>query len=414
VLPTTPFIIGSLTKSFTAMAILQLVDQGLIDIDQPVQNYIPWFEIADEGESGKITVRHLLNQISGFSSFDGRTRFTDSDVSANALEARVRELKSLNLTAPVGEKFIYSNINYDVLGLIVQMVSGMHYEDYIEQNIFTPLNMTNSYTDKETAIKNNLAVGYNYFAGKPFAAVDVPYPRKLIASGFLVTSGLDLGNYMIAQLNEGRFENSQLLSNDSMSNYHAPQKGSYAMGWFSQGINNKEIITHDGLVSNYKASVGLLPSEGWGVALLVNGQDMIFDGAARDLSLNVMRIMAGEEVVPETYSLTEIVFYLIVVILVLQLVGIRRTFLLIKNWQINFPPLNWKSYSRYIVLPFILSLLLALSIFFVIPLLELIPWSGLLLFAPDAWIFVISGSIALVWGAGRAVLLTSVLLHNKN
>ena len=91
VTPQTPFIIGSVTKSFTALAVMQLVEAGQIDLDAPVVRYLPWFHTADSKASSSITVRRLLNQTSGFSTYQGRLGFNETDTSSSALEKGVRQ-----------------------------------------------------------------------------------------------------------------------------------------------------------------------------------------------------------------------------------------------------------------------------------------------------------------------------------
>jgi CubicO group peptidase (beta-lactamase class C family) len=149
VTPKTPFVIGSTTKSFTALATMQLVEAGKVDLDAPVKRYIPWFRVADPEASSRITVRDLLNQTSGLPTRETATQFLKADSSDSALEKQVRDLKDTRLTAPVGTKFEYSNFNFDVLGLIVQTVSGQSYEEYVQRHIFTPLEMNHSYTSPE-------------------------------------------------------------------------------------------------------------------------------------------------------------------------------------------------------------------------------------------------------------------------
>ncbi|HKN44931.1 MAG TPA: serine hydrolase domain-containing protein, partial [Propionibacteriaceae bacterium] len=138
VTPQTPFIIGSVAKSFTALAIMQLVEANKIDLDAPVQRYLPWFGVADEKASAEITVRNLLNHTSGISTKTGRSYQGNGDTSDTALEQAVRKLKSAGLTAPVGSKHQYSTINYSVLGLIVQTVAGQSYESYVQAKILDP------------------------------------------------------------------------------------------------------------------------------------------------------------------------------------------------------------------------------------------------------------------------------------
>ena len=128
VTPHTPFKIGSMSKSFTALAIMQLVEDGKIDLDAPVQHYIPWFRVADLEASKRITVRHLLNQTSGIPKAAGLTFVYEEDSSKDALEKEVRATRYVELTHPPGKVYQYSNLNYTTLGLIVQMVSGEPYE----------------------------------------------------------------------------------------------------------------------------------------------------------------------------------------------------------------------------------------------------------------------------------------------
>ena len=92
VTPQTPFMIGSVTKSFTALAIMQLVEAGQVELDVPVQTYLPWFRVADPQASAQITLRHLLNQTSGFSKGSGVQELMASDLSDAAIEAAVRRL----------------------------------------------------------------------------------------------------------------------------------------------------------------------------------------------------------------------------------------------------------------------------------------------------------------------------------
>ena len=148
VTPQTPFIIGSLSKSVTALAIMQLVEAGKVDLDAPVQRYLPWFRVADEEASAQITVRHLLNQTSGLSTKTGRSYQGNGDTSDAALENAVRKLSGAELTAPVGETHQYSTINYSVFGLIVQAVAGRSYESYVQTEIFDPLQMRGSFTSE--------------------------------------------------------------------------------------------------------------------------------------------------------------------------------------------------------------------------------------------------------------------------
>ena len=157
VTPQTPFVIGSIAKPFTALAVLQLMEAGKLQLDAPVQRYLPWFQVADRQASAQITVRHLLNQTSGIP--QGPTLVTltwpnDDD----AIERHVRLLAGAQLNGHPGSSFTYANGNYVTLGAIVQSVSGVSYEDYIRQQIFAPLEMRHSYVAQEQAPQNSMAM----------------------------------------------------------------------------------------------------------------------------------------------------------------------------------------------------------------------------------------------------------------
>ena len=236
VTPQTPFILGSLSKSFTALAIMQLVEQGQVELDAPVQRYLPWFRVADEAASAQITVRHLLNQTSGLSTKTGRAFQGNPDSSDGALEAAVRALRDVPLTQPVGKTYQYSTVNYAVLGMIVQTVSGQSFEDYVQEHIFVPLDMHTSYTSQSEAQSQGLASGYRYWFGQPVAA-DLADNRSLRPAGYLISSVEDMAHYLIAQLNDGRYADQTLISAQGIADMHQPavsqgdDQSFYGMGW---------------------------------------------------------------------------------------------------------------------------------------------------------------------------------------
>jgi CubicO group peptidase (beta-lactamase class C family) len=123
----------------------------------------------------------------------------------------VRDLRTVELTAPVGKRFQYSNYIFNVLGLIVQTVSGQSYEDYVQQHIFVPLEMSHSYTSAEQAREHDRAMGHRYWFGWPFA-YEMPYNRAQLPSGFINAGARDMTHYLIAQLDGGRYKDAQVLS----------------------------------------------------------------------------------------------------------------------------------------------------------------------------------------------------------
>ena len=187
VTPQTPFIIGSISKTFTALAAMQLVEAGKVDLDAPVQRYLPWFRVADPQASAQITVRSLLNHTSGLPQKADTFLWADQD--DGVLERTVRYLKTVELARPIGT-FGYSNANYQILGLIVQVVSGQSYEAYVEQHIFAPLDMQASFTSQRQAQQRGMATGYRWWFGFPFpAAMRSASARSAARSGSKISIG---------------------------------------------------------------------------------------------------------------------------------------------------------------------------------------------------------------------------------
>src|SRR5918993_2761744 len=220
--PHTPFIIGSLTKSFTALAVMQLVEDGKVELEAPVQRYLPWFRVADPLASAQITVRHLLNQTSGLPQLSGLRPMTEFDDSSGATERQARALSKLVLARPVGSAWEYCNMNYNLLGLIIEAASGESYEVYVQKHIFTPLQITHTYTASAEAKQNGIAVGHRYWFAIPFAVPKMPIPRGSLPGGELISSSEDIARYLIAHLNEGRYDDAQILSAEAIDELHRP------------------------------------------------------------------------------------------------------------------------------------------------------------------------------------------------
>lgn len=127
----TPFVLGSTTKSFTALAVMQLVDAGEVSLETPIARYVPELQLADRAER-QVTVRHLLNQTSGIPGLAGGRLLRS--VGDGAMEDVVAELKGTKLSAAPGSRFEYANANYVLLGLVIERSAGERYGDYIQRH----------------------------------------------------------------------------------------------------------------------------------------------------------------------------------------------------------------------------------------------------------------------------------------
>ncbi len=410
VTPRTPFIIGSIAKSFTALATMQLVEAGKIELDAPVQRYLPWFRVADEAASGSITVRHLLNHTSGLSTRTGRTFQGNGDVSDAALERTVRKLSSVELTAPVGQTYQYSTVNYAVLGLIVQTVAGRSYESYVRTEILEPLQMRGSFTSAAAAEHHGLATGYHYWFGRPRAA-DLPYNRGLVPAGYLISDAEDMSHYLVAQLNHGRYRSASVLSPDGVDELHrpavqTPETGtSYGMGWFVGPINGIPAIHHQGETFNFHANAVLVPRSRTGVIVLVNAEnsiDLFLSGRMGTISEGVTSLLEGRDPArpPSTIS-TFVVYMVLFGTLLLQMRGIVRWVGALRRGRL---PRGRLGPRMRIGLSGAFSLGWAALVLVIVPkqlgLSLVVVAQGL----PDlAYLLLLSGVVALCWGIVRTI-----------
>jgi CubicO group peptidase (beta-lactamase class C family) len=294
VTPTTPFYIGSVTKSFTALAVLQLVEEGQLDLDTPIQTYLPWFSLADETHASLITVRQLLNQTSGMARGDHNR---DALAPAAPIEEGVRNLKHVHPSQPPGTVFQYFNANYTILGLLVEQVSGLAYDTYLQEHIFEPLEMKRSFTDPLAAGSLGLAQGHTQMLGFPLPRQQ-PHLAFDLPAGFIITTAEDMAHYLIAQGNEGRYEERQILTPYWMTVMHQPLDeigSSYAMGWESSTIDGTRTIQHSGGLETFYARAVLLPEQDYGLAILINQNGLLNLLAYEKLSDDLVRLLLGNE-----------------------------------------------------------------------------------------------------------------------
>jgi CubicO group peptidase (beta-lactamase class C family) len=299
VTPQTTFYIASVYKSFIGLGISQLIEAGKIEINAPVKTYLPWFTLADPEAARQITIRHLLSHTSGLSTRSGVIVLYTNPVS---LEQLVRNIANTRISEPVGSKYQYSNLNYFILAEVIQKVSGMPYGQYIEANIFKPLDMRHSYTSQAEAKKNGLATGYTALFG--FMTPFVEPERK--ASIHLMVSSEDIAHYMVAQLNNGTYGGNSVISSQGMARTHTPlfpfigpELYHYGMGWAIKDSN----IAHNGAMQNFRADIFMRNGENgdkWGVAVLVNSMDIVvFDLTGEvpygNISFDIIQLLHGQK-----------------------------------------------------------------------------------------------------------------------
>ena len=274
--PQTPFFIGSDSKSFTALAVMQLAEAGKVDLDAPVQRCIPWFRVADPEASAQITVRHLLNQTSGLTERAGRGATLAAGM--HPLEPAVRALAATGLARSPGAAFEYSNLNYTTLGLVVEMAAGEPFEAYLKTHIFEPLNMHRTYTAIQDARRDGLASGYRYWFGFP-VAFDAPGHGGTVPAGGIISTAEDMSRYLAMYQGGGRYHGQVVLSPAGIAEMMQPgppqKRGAFAgagygMGWFTGPWGGVDASYHPGDEPGAHAGMALVPQGNWGVVVLFN------------------------------------------------------------------------------------------------------------------------------------------------
>jgi len=380
--PNTAFQLGSMSKSFTALAIMQLVEAGNLDLDAPVQRYLPDFQVGSPASAEAITVRHLLHHTSGIPGNAPR-----ADGADQSLQAQVSALASVELNHEPGTVYEYSSPNYIVLGRIVEAVSGISFAEYVEQQIFQPLDMTNSHTAIEAAREDSFAEGHRLWFGVPVVS-SLPYEPGRLPTASLMSSVSDLANYMIAHLNEGQFAGESVLSPAYMELLHTPAVAAeddqqYAMGWRVGPVNGIRAVHHGGILPDYRGKMVMLPEKGWGVVVLTNVSTIMGRPSSHDIADDLAGMLVGQPLASRTLGIGMLYLGLTLGAGLILLAQLRNLFT-IGQWQQKHVNTDEQSIGRRKVLVELASgLLFPLLMVVGLPTLLGLSWAVLIEQAPD-------------------------------
>jgi len=274
--PVTPellFEIGSITKSFTAIALLQLSERGLLDLHAPVSRYLPWFQVRSAFEP--ITLHHLMTHTAGI--------IMGTDWSTEA-RYEVWALRETEAAAPPGTTFHYSNVGYKALGLVLETVLGQDYGEIVRERILQPLDMGASSPVITHEIRQRMAMGHEFlYDDRPPHRSQPLVPATWLetgtADGSIAATAGDMAAYLRMLLNRGLGPHGRILSAESFELLTrpviAPDDGAHGV-FYGYGLNigqvdGHRVIGHDGGMVGYYASVLADMDAGLGVVVLVNG-----------------------------------------------------------------------------------------------------------------------------------------------
>lgn len=267
------FHVASISKTFTATAVMQLAEQGKLDINRPLIHYLPYLKMKDP-RYRKITIKQMLNHTSGIPDVtDYEWEKAESD--EGALERYTRSLADSILMYDPGSSFNYSNIAFDVLGDVVAKVSGVSFEKYEEENILVPLDMDKSNFYYPKMSKDLQTVPYT--GSSQSISMVYPYNRKHAPSSTLTSNVLELSHWAIANMYEGRYKNRQIITPSTFRAMTSPtvtvdpaQGLSVGLCWFIYPYKGYINYVHEGGDIGYRSILSLIPEKKLGVVILSN------------------------------------------------------------------------------------------------------------------------------------------------
>jgi CubicO group peptidase (beta-lactamase class C family) len=287
VTPDTRFAIGSTTKAFTTMAMAMLVDEGILDWDTPVRQYMPSFYLWDSFASEHVTPRDLVTHRTGLPRHDHLWRFTSCSRSE-----LVQRLQYLEPTYDLRTAYQYNNLMYMAAGYLVEHLTGITWEDFVQSRILEPLGMSNSGPGRVDSIN------FSDYA-LPYAEIDggikrVPFfsNTTIGPAGSISSTASDMARWLLLHLNAGQYEGQTLVSKENLTQMHSPQMlvrgigpltgseqieefdeigfGSYGLGWRINTYRGHTMVHHAGGIDGYSSFVALMPQNGSGVVVLSN------------------------------------------------------------------------------------------------------------------------------------------------
>ncbi|MDQ0091080.1 CubicO group peptidase (beta-lactamase class C family) [Paenibacillus anaericanus] len=268
---------------------MQLRDKGLIELNTPVRQYLPWFSTKNSTLSDQITVLHLLNHTSGL---PGRLNVHDIDgFDPDHIAKQInRKLLDVQLIADPGESYEYTNMNYDLLELIIEKMTGTTYPTYLKENIFLPLEMNRSGVFEGNELPNT-ATGHRYIWGEL-----TPFNESLsyatLGSAGLSTNAEDFGKYISFLIRDSQGMDNPVLETDSLKEMHSASAYDNSMGFgYGWDITSRTIEKKGGL-PGFAANLIIFPTKSYGFALLSNSKQDVTD----QINFNISRILEGDTV----------------------------------------------------------------------------------------------------------------------
>lgn len=285
----TTFLIGSLSKPLTSLAIMMLVEDGKIKLDESIETYIPWFNYQADGAKS-ITVRHLLEQTSGIGAYDGM-KVTDQQGrdKQKGITQAVTELSGVELCHVPGETYEYNSANYLLLGAIIEAVSKQSFSTFMDTHIFSPLGMNHTAADYDSTVNKGFVPGFYSWFGNPVKGNGL-YDQAGAPYGYMSSSVSDLAKFITFMLHGG-----ELITEPSLKLLQTPPENNrrYGFGWHFPRSGEKYPY-HTGATPEYRAELFFIPEKDLGAVLLMNKYHEMEAASYVSIMKGIRAIMDGQ------------------------------------------------------------------------------------------------------------------------
>jgi CubicO group peptidase (beta-lactamase class C family) len=296
------FHMASVTKTFVATAIMQLVEQGKIDLDAPVTKYLPYFKLNDARYT-QIKIRHMLSHTSGIPDVTDY-HWDKPEYDEGALERFTRSFAGQKLIFNPGEKFAYSNAAYEMLGDVIAKVSGESFEDYVQHHILTPIGMKDSTLLVREANPQLLTTPHVEQGGKIVVSKIFPYNRAHAPSSTLYSSIEDMSRWAMANINHGELDGKQILKRETADLMTQPVVEALGvregMAWFLANLQGHRLVLHTGGDTGFESRLILAPDDSLAIIGMTNSQ--LETHYLQQFTNAALKIMLGVQSSPATAS----------------------------------------------------------------------------------------------------------------
>jgi len=396
VTPETIFSLGSVSKNYVGLAINRLAAAGKLQLDAEVGNYLPELKIDNPFDTA-LTIRHLLNHSSGFSTFTGNRNQREVALKDTALADSLSSLAAHRLQAEPGTRFEYSNANYQILGVIIERLTGQSFPAAMDTLVFDPLQLQHTQIGHDFSQAES-AAGYRYWLTTP-RAYRQGLGSALEPQGGVSSNALDMGRYLIALT--GGNATVPGIYDAAWADTHPtdqPDVG-YGPGWSVRKRSTGPLFYHHGLNPGFSAVLAFDPVSGLGVGVAANASDGFVAGDVTFLMESVVAEVFPD--LPKAQAVDHNAQWLGLFGLFALLGGI----LLWVIWFLRNGPVRSRSIAR-VLLPSVGLLGLAALLGIWLPPVLQIPLGGAAMFSPDiGWTLLLLLGLSATWGVVRLVLI---------